>query len=198
MPRKKEGDNYQIFSQSQGETSLIGTFKKLYYHFYSNSEVSRAESIFEDIAKLILIKTLAERSEDNNVLTSYISDNYSANDTLLPVLIEKFPKLISKDNLFAIGDNAIRKGLSYLSNVNISSAPASILGEAFQAVIGPRLRGEKGQFFTPKALVKLMVKVSSPKPSDKIVDPAAGTGNFLIESQIFAKNLTPMNPIMDL
>ena len=36
-------------------------FRKLYYHFYSNSRTSRAECIFEDIAKLLLLKMISER-----------------------------------------------------------------------------------------------------------------------------------------
>ena len=43
-------------------------------------------------------------------------------------------------------------------------------------------KGENGQFFTPRNVVKLMVEITNPQPDDKIIDPACGTGGFLLES----------------
>jgi len=39
-----------------------------------------------------------------------------------------------------------------------------------------------GQYFTPRALIKSMVKVIKPKPGETICDPACGTGGFLLAS----------------
>jgi len=39
-----------------------------------------------------------------------------------------------------------------------------------------------GQYFTPRALIKSMVKVIRPKPGETICDPACGTGGFLLAS----------------
>jgi type I restriction-modification system DNA methylase subunit len=52
--------------------------------------------------------------------------------------------------------------MAELDHLDLSIAPAHILGEAFQALIGPRLRGDKGQFFTPKSLVRAMVRIVAP------------------------------------
>jgi type I restriction enzyme M protein len=46
--------------------------------------------------------------------------------------------------------------------------------------IGPAVRGEEGQFFTPRNVVKLMIDVIDPSPGELIVDPACGSGGFLI------------------
>ena len=40
--------------------------------------------------------------------------------------------------------------------------------------------GQEGQSFTPRNVVKMMVEILDPKPSEKIIDPACGSGGFLI------------------
>jgi type I restriction enzyme M protein len=51
--------------------------------------------------------------------------------------------------------------------------------------MGPRLRGERGQFFTPKSLVRAMVEIADRKPNESVGDPACGTGGFLAETHIY-------------
>jgi type I restriction enzyme M protein len=51
--------------------------------------------------------------------------------------------------------------------------------------MGPRLRGDRGQFFTPKSLVRAMIEVLNPAMESKVVDPACGTGGFLMETHTF-------------
>jgi type I restriction-modification system DNA methylase subunit len=54
------------------------------------------------------------------------------------------------------------------------------IGEAFEVFIGPALRGTEGQFFTPRNVVQMMVAMLDPKPGERIIDPAWGSGGFLI------------------
>ena len=54
------------------------------------------------------------------------------------------------------------------------------VGDAFEVFIGPGLRGEKGQFFTPRGVVRMTIEMLNPKPNEKIIDPACGSGGFLI------------------
>ena len=68
--------------------------------------------------------------------------------------------------------------LEYLSSISLSNSPAHIIGDAFQSIIGPNIRGDKGQFFTPKELVNSIVKIVNPKTNSIILDPACGTGGF--------------------
>lgn len=45
---------------------------------------------------------------------------------------------------------------------------------------GTNLRGDRGQYFTPRGAIKLMVAMLDPKPTERVFDPACGTGGFLI------------------
>ena len=46
--------------------------------------------------------------------------------------------------------------------------------------IGPALRGAEGQFFTPRNVVRMMISILDPAPDEMILDPACGSGGFLI------------------
>lgn len=166
-------------------SSHAEAFKKLYFHLYSNSEASRAERLFEEIGKLLLVKMLIDEDTESKALDPFFHGKKSANQILLPALCTRFPKLINSNDSFTLGDKSIKQGLEDLAEIRLSDAPAAILGEAFQSLIGPRMRGDKGQFFTPRSLVKAMVQIASPQAGDKIVDPAAGTGGFLVEAHSY-------------
>ena len=164
-----------------------GAFKRLYYELYSNSKASRAERIIEDLSKLLLCKLICEQAQTTQLLQEFVAGRGSANATLLPILTKAFPVLISENDAFSIGDDAVRRGLAEILPYNLHEAPAHIVGDAFQALMGPRLRGDKGQFFTPRNLVRAMVEVLDPPGDAKIVDPACGTGGFLAEVHAYQK-----------
>lgn len=44
--------------------------------------------------------------------------------------------------------------------------------------------GDAGEFYTPRALVRTMVKLLNPKIGETIYDPACGTGGFLAEAHL--------------
>ena len=41
--------------------------------------------------------------------------------------------------------------------------------------------GDSGEFYTPRAVVRFMVAVTDPRLSETVLDPASGTGGFLVE-----------------
>ncbi|MDQ7979138.1 N-6 DNA methylase [Paraburkholderia sp. SARCC-3016] len=64
----------------------------------------------------------------------------------------------------------------------LSQCERDAVGEAFETFIGPSLKGPQGQFFTPRNVVKMVVDMVDPGPDDKIIDPACGSGGFLVEA----------------
>jgi type I restriction enzyme M protein len=55
-----------------------------------------------------------------------------------------------------------------------------VKGIAFERFLGRTFRGEIGQFFTPRQIVKFMVEMVQPRFDETICDPASGSGGFLI------------------
>jgi type I restriction enzyme M protein len=161
---------------------LPGRFKRVYFHLYSNSNASRAEVLLADLSLLLLVKLVAERAGASALVTSFVSGRGEANEVLLPLLRRAYPRLVDASDRFRVDDASLRHALAEIEGVRLAESAAHVLGEAFQALIGPRIRGDKGQFFTPRSLVRAMVTIVAPQPGESILDPACGTGGFLYEA----------------
>ena len=98
------------------------------------------------------------------------------------MLKKTYPSVFDQFDDFALTEDDLKNVMTLLSNISLSEAPSHIIGDAFQAIIGPTIRGDKGQFFTPKSLVKCMINIIDPKDGEVIMDPACGTGGFLTEA----------------
>lgn len=55
-------------------------------------------------------------------------------------------------------------------------------GLAYQELVGTNLRGDRGQYFTPREAIRLMVDMLAPHADERILDPSCGTGGFLTET----------------
>lgn len=53
-------------------------------------------------------------------------------------------------------------------------------GKAYEEIVGSNLRGDRGEFFTPRNICTMAVGMMDPGPKDVVLDPACGTGGFLI------------------
>ena len=47
-------------------------------------------------------------------------------------------------------------------------------------IVGTNLRGDRGQYFTPRGAIRLVVEILDPKEDERLLDPACGTGGFLV------------------
>ena len=55
-----------------------------------------------------------------------------------------------------------------------------VVGAAYEVYVGSHLKGDRGQYFTHRVIVQLLVKLVNPGERDVILDPAMGSGGFLI------------------
>lgn len=154
-------------------------FRDLYYHLYSNSSASRSERILADLSKLILVSIAYGRGDFRSEVALFENANGTANDLLLGALKKRFPNAIHDGEAFSLDDESLRHSLKLLKDIDLANSPSHTFGDAFQALMGPRLRGDKGQFFTPRSVVRAMVSILEPCAGEMIIDPACGTGGFL-------------------
>lgn len=156
-------------------------FKSIYYTLYSNSNSSRAESIISDLSKVLLYKLILEKN------SNYKLKDVTGKD-IIRTLSAELSERYCKSESIQLSDKHINFILKELEPVRLSDAPSHIIGEAFQSIIGPRVRGDKGQFFTPEELVNCIVQLVDIKSDSVIMDPACGTGGFLTQAYSFAIN----------
>jgi type I restriction enzyme M protein len=72
---------------------------------------------------------------------------------------------------------------------NWSAAGVDIKGDAYESLLAKGaedIKSGAGQYFTPRALIAAMVDCIRPTPEDTVVDPACGTGGFLLAAHAFA------------
>jgi type I restriction enzyme M protein len=69
-----------------------------------------------------------------------------------------------------------------LQYISLSKTSGDVKGEAFQTFVNRHQRGDRGEFFTPHPIVRLAVEMIDPKPNERIIDPACGSGGFLIQA----------------
>lgn len=79
-----------------------------------------------------------------------------------------------------------------------SSLDVDVKGDAYEGLLDKGVAdggAGAGQYFTPRALIRTMVKVMQPTTTDTVVDPACGTGGFLLAAHEYVVNEhTPLDP----
>jgi type I restriction enzyme M protein len=90
----------------------------------------------------------------------------------------------NKDRL---SDSLLRDLIEHFSRINLGNqaARADILGQSYEYLIkkfADATNKKAGEFYTPRSVVRLMVKILAPKEGESIYDPACGTGGMLLEA----------------
>src|SRR5262249_16922725 len=71
---------------------------------------------------------------------------------------------------------------SELQDKRFLGADLDVLDAAFEYLINPEQKGDKGQYFTPRPVIKMCVRMLNPRSGEKVLDPACGPPGFLIHS----------------
>jgi type I restriction enzyme M protein len=80
----------------------------------------------------------------------------------------------------SLSDRALAFMVSELAKYDFTRTDVDAKGAAYQEIVGTNLRGDRGQYFTPRGVIKLAVKILAPNENERILDPACGTGGFLV------------------
>lgn len=76
------------------------------------------------------------------------------------------------------------KGVAFiageLAKYNFLDATVDVKGMAYETIVSNTLKQEAGQFFTPRNIVKAMVEMLDPSENMRVLDPACGSGGFLV------------------
>lgn len=75
----------------------------------------------------------------------------------------------------------MRKVINQLNGFDFNNLEdRHIFGNVYESILVElRDAGNKGEYYTPRAITQLMTRMTAPKLGDKVLDPAAGTGGFL-------------------
>jgi len=88
-------------------------------------------------------------------------------------------KEVFRDNI-RLTPEKIRTVVGYLESVNLGETDLDSKGRAFETFMGSFFRGNFGQYFTPREIVKFIVDVLPIEHDSKVLDTSCGSGGFLL------------------
>jgi methylase of polypeptide subunit release factors len=94
--------------------------------------------------------------------------------------------------------DAWRGLLRGIESVDFAQVSSDVVGRIFQKLIGPDERHRFGQHFTGDDPVDLINAFCIRSADDAVLDPACGSGSFLVRAYYRKKNLDPGRPHLDL
>jgi len=187
----KKGQSWEEIGKHKTGDKLIlaknlrSVFKVAYYYLYTNSNLPRAERLGAEMTRLLFCKIYDEINNYDDLkfkAGAQESDEKVAERIkgLFQEVRGAYQDVFEQDEKLLLDAKSIGYVVSQLQDYSLLKTDKDAIGDAFEVFIGPTLRGEKGQFFTPRNLVRLCVEILDPKPDEKVIDPACGSGGFLI------------------
>jgi type I restriction enzyme M protein len=170
--------------------NLKATFKAIRNHLAANTVgATRDEVLAQQLINLIFCKIYDERfTEPDDIVTFRAGVDEEAKEVkerileLFEKVKRKYKEVLDENDNINLDANSISYVVGELQNYCLIEAERDIIADAFETFIGHALKGGQGQFFTPRNVVKMMVDILDPDDEDLIVDPACGSGGFLIEA----------------
>lgn len=93
---------------------------------------------------------------------------------------DKYGNIFTGREEIALSDRALANVVGELYKYDFGRTDTDAKGAAYQEIVGDNLRGDRGQFFTPRNAIKLTVEILDPQEDERVIDPSCGTGGFLI------------------
>lgn len=175
-------------SELRKPSNLKAVFRDIRNHLAGNTTgITRDESLAQEIINLLFCKIYDELNTPPNEIVSFrtgvdepVEDVRQRAIDLFAKVKTEYSDVFSADDAINLDAPSIVYVIGELQNYCITESDRDAVGEAFEVFIGPALRGGEGQFFTPRNVVKMVLDLVDPSPGEMIIDPACGSGGFLI------------------
>ena len=171
----------------------------------NNVGTVRDEQLAQQLINLIFCKIYDEKFTEPNSLVRFRVGLEDSNEEvqerinlLFKEVKSKYKDVISANDKIELDSKSLRHIIASMQGYCIIDSKRDAVSDAFEVFIGKALKGDKGQFFTPRNVVKMMIEIIDPDVDDMILDPASGSGGFLVEALRFCwekieKNGTKFN-----
>jgi type I restriction enzyme M protein len=181
--------------------SLKPIFKRCHNYIHANQGLPK-DKAFQEFLKVIFCKVHDERWSRR--IRFFVTEEelrseegkkrlYERVSNLFDEVKRKFPHIFKPDEKIELNSDVLAYIVSQFQYYSLLLTDTDVKGEAYEEIVGPNLRGDRGEFFTPRNVCKVAVEIvfsTFPKEkwtSLKIIDPACGTGGFLIATINFLR-----------
>ncbi len=96
------------------------------------------------------------------------------------LVVPKYGQLGFQGDRINIRPAVLARIVSELQDYSLLTTGPTVKGAAYEEIVGANLRGDKGEFFTPRVVVEAAVQMMQVSPDDLCCDPACGSGGFSV------------------
>src|SRR5665213_66716 len=176
---------------SKGE--LIAAIKKCHQTLWGGGRLS-PPAAFGEFCKIIFVKVRDEKTprkkgepyefqiktdESAQALASRIKAMYAEEMKREP---DVFKEPIKVD------DGTLKMCVSHLEAINFNKTDLDTKGVAFEQFLDGFFKGDFGQYFTPREIIQFAVEMLKPTADDYVLDPACGSGGFLLYAMDYVRH----------
>lgn len=193
-----EAQGERAMPRKPANESLVKTFKRCHDYIYGNEGMKK--TAFWELLNLIFCKLYDEkrRFSDAKQGISYRrrfwvgvkEQNTDEGRAAVAQRIKGIFEDLKESNIFQDvfdGNEQIMlsdRGLAFvageLAKYSFLDATVDVKGTAYETIVSNTLKQEAGQFFTPRNIIKCMVQMLDPDQNTRVLDPACGSGGFLV------------------
>lgn len=172
---------------------LRSAFRRCHNYIHGNEGMPK-DAAFWQFLYLIFCKMYDEgsaRSRKDRLFWAGPKEQFDVNgqkairkriQTLFTEVKQKYGSIFRGGEEIILSDRALAFIVSELAKYDLTRTDVDSKGAAYQEIVGTNLRGDRGQYFTPRGVVQLAVEMIAPKPNERLLDPACGTGGFLVRT----------------
>lgn len=176
--------------------NLMFAFRRCHNYIAGNAGMHKTDAFWE-LLKVIFTKIEDERTGEMNfyVTPMELKNSAAAMSTKTRLqrlfttkVVKKYPTIFNSDETRTIelSPEVLAYVVSQLQGYSLLASPVDVKGIAYEEIVGSNLRGDRGEFFTPRNACRMAVEMLEPKSNEKVIDPACGTGGFLITAMNYA------------
>lgn len=174
------------------EDNLLKRFEEIHDYIYANDGLSPQQTL-EEFIKILFIKIVDENSNLNKFKIASEEWNELKSGRTSNSLIKSIEELFEQTkklykDIFELEDRvklspiALGFTINKLQNISLINSSHDAKGLAFQKFLSHHEKDGRGQFFTPEPVIDFCVAMIQPQPEESLVDPACGSGGFLMSS----------------
>ena len=171
------------------EDNLLFTFKTCHNIIYVNEGLQKQRAFFEFL-KIIFCKIHDERNllEPIEFFTTSKERNYKDGQASVYKRISKifeevkkrYGQIFDKNDEIKLLPRTVTYLVAELQKYALLTTNIDIKGKAYEEIVGANLRGDRGEFFTPRNVMKMAVAMINPKENERVLDSSCGTGGFVV------------------
>ncbi|WP_311879193.1 N-6 DNA methylase [Microbacterium forte] len=169
--------------------NLLFAFRRCHNYIAAHEGKQKTEAFWE-LLKLIFTKIEDERAPKLNFFATPSERESTIVATAAKKriqalfeqrVVKKYPAIFdSKDVDIDLKPDVLAYVVTQLQGYSLLRSPVDVKGVAYEEIVGSNLRGDRGEFFTPRNACRMAVTMLDPQPGERILDPSCGTGGFLI------------------